>query len=368
MQRFKSILVVVDEGTENRAVVERAVILAQRNQAHLTIANTVKALPPQVPRPTTPEPPVEDQELGIDIVEEWPPVDGLPSMPQQPLPPEKPLTEEPEGAGEPAPEATVVIREHIVEEESQRLEQWVDFVQRSGVPVTGKILYGTPFLEIIREVLRNEHDLLMTAPGGRGGLRERLFGSTAMHLLRKCPCPVWLVRDPLPEPHTCILAAVDPAPPDEEQYAINIKIMDLATALARRQKCKLVVVHTWTFPAEQSLRSGYLVASGELDGWLRKTHDLHRRRLTELLRRYPLQDLETQVYMLKGEPGRLIPEVAERVGVELIVMGTVSRTGVAGLLMGTTAERILRRVGCSVLAVKPDGFVSPVTLEEPLEV
>ena len=68
MQRFKNILVVVDEKTENRVVVERAVILAQRNRARLTVVNTVRELPRQAPVPDVPEPLVD-----IDIVEEWPP-------------------------------------------------------------------------------------------------------------------------------------------------------------------------------------------------------------------------------------------------------------------------------------------------------
>jgi nucleotide-binding universal stress UspA family protein len=68
--------------------------------------------------------------------------------------------------------------------------------------------------------------------------------------------------------------------------------------------------------------------------------------------------------MLKGEPGDLIPKLAARMEVELIVMGTVSRSGVAGFLIGNTAEMILRRVRCSVLTVKPDGFVTPVRLDD----
>ena len=46
----------------------------------------------------------------------------------------------------------------------------------------------------------------------------------------------------------------------------------------------------------------------------------------------------------------------------VIVMGTVCRTGVAGLLIGNTAEVVLQQAECAVLAVKPDGFLSPVTL------
>jgi nucleotide-binding universal stress UspA family protein len=45
-------------------------------------------------------------------------------------------------------------------------------------------------------------------------------------------------------------------------------------------------------------------------------------------------------------------------------MGTVARTGVRGFIMGNTAETILEQIVCSVLAIKPPGFVTPVTLEE----
>jgi universal stress protein E len=360
MQRFKSILVVIDEKTENRVVIERAVTLAQRNQARLMVVNTVKELPHQATLPLVPELPADVPEplVDIDIIEDWPP-DA-----DRPPPPPVALNEWLHEAEMPVKEATVVIRERIVEEESQRLEKWVDFVRRSGVPVTCKMLYGIPFLEIIREVLRNEHDLVMTTAEGRVGLKEKLFGSTALHLMRKCPCPVWVIQSSQPEWSSRILAAVDPTPVDEEQYAVSVKIMDLATALARRQQSELLVVHTWTLAVEHSLRSGSHAPSSEVDSWVRGARDLHRRRLTQLLQPYAMEDLEHQVYLLKGEAGRLVPELAAAKEVELIVMGTVSRTGVAGLLIGNTAEKILRQVDCSVLTVKPDGFVTPVRLDE----
>lgn len=59
----------------------------------------------------------------------------------------------------------------------------------------------------------------------------------------------------------------------------------------------------------------------------------------------------------------MIPKLAQAKEVDLIVMGTVSRAGIAGLLIGNTAEKVLRRVDCSMLTVKPEGFISPVKLE-----
>ena len=48
--------------------------------------------------------------------------------------------------------------------------------------------------------------------------------------------------------------------------------------------------------------------------------------------------------------------------IELLVMGTVARAGISGLITGNTAEKLLPQIPCSVLAVKPSGFKSPVTL------
>ena len=72
------------------------------------------------------------------------------------------------------------------------------------------------------------------------------------------------------------------------------------------------------------------------------------------------------VHLLHDEigPGRAISELAKKQDVDLIVMGTNARTGVFGALMGNTAEQVIDRIECSVLAVKPDDFVSPVTLPD----
>ncbi len=62
----------------------------------------------------------------------------------------------------------------------------------------------------------------------------------------------------------------------------------------------------------------------------------------------------------RGQPEQLIPALARQVKADLVVMGTLGRAGIAGLLMGNTAEAILDQLTCSVLAIKPPGFVSPV--------
>jgi len=100
--------------------------------------------------------------------------------------------------------------------------------------------------------------------------------SGVMHLLRKCPVPVWMMR-PSQARKLRILALVDPDPEDPVRNRLNDLVLELATSL---------------------------------------THH-------------------------------------------------VARTGLSGLIMGNTAETILGSVRCSVLAVKPQGFVTPVKPARP---
>ncbi len=64
--------------------------------------------------------------------------------------------------------------------------------------------------------------------------------------------------------------------------------------------------------------------------------------------------------MTTRRPSRAIQSGVEELDADLLVMGTVSRGGVAGLLMGNTAERLLDRVDCSLLTIKPADFISPI--------
>jgi nucleotide-binding universal stress UspA family protein len=72
--------------------------------------------------------------------------------------------------------------------------------------------------------------------------------------------------------------------------------------------------------------------------------------------------LRPKVHLVKGKPSIDIPLMVKKYNVDLIVMGTVARTGIPGFIIGNTAESILEQVRCSVLAIKPDGFKSPIIL------
>jgi universal stress protein E len=164
------------------------------------------------------------------------------------------------------------------------------------------------------------------------------------------------------ERYAQILAAVDTDPDDDSKDALNSTIMELATSLAQPEQSELHVVHAWTMYGEHLLRGRGRVPEQQMATWLHETKDRHQLTLDGLLGKYDVTNLAHRIHLVKGEAASVIAKLAREKQVDLIVMGTVCRSGTAGFFIGNTAEKILRDVDCSVLTVKPEGFVSPVTV------
>ena len=305
MKRFKKILIWVQDGSAPDIAVERGVAIARETGATLTLAHAVE----------------EPQRL-------------LKMLYRQ--------------AGE--------LHGMMVHEWKEQLEGVAEPLRAEGLAVEVRVLEGKPYLAFIREVLREGHDLILKrAHGDKDG---PFFGSSDMHLLRKCPCAVWLVRPGAPVALR-ILAAVDPDPRDD---ALNTAILEVASTLALMRGGTLDVVHAWELMAESLLASR--VDAGELKRYRREARQQAAGEMDDLLKRVNLALQEDRLHLINGYAGTAIPEWVEQHDVGLLVMGTVCRVGIAGFLIGNTAESVLSRVRCSVLTLKPAGFVTPVELED----
>lgn len=353
MKRFRNILVVFNSKTDNRALFNQAVELAQRNHTGLTVIDVIEEISSGQYSDAS------VGQIGVKLQPQFPIIEVLSSETSISVVPDLPnenLRRNTTG--------TVIdqinIQELITRTEQLKLGQYVDAIKQTGIEVTSKTEVGIPFIKIIQTVLQNEHDLVMVTAEGGSKTKETLFGSTTMHLMRKCPCPVWVIKPGQPRHFNRILAAVDLVKGDRERAALAEKIMQLATSLARSQQSELLVMHTWNLFGESILRGRGGISDEEIEKLLQETRDDHRQWLIELIQQHTLENLKTAVYLLKGDPGALICNLAQVKEVDLIVMGTVSRAGLSGLLIGNTAEKVLQQVKCSMLTVKPEGFVSPV--------
>jgi nucleotide-binding universal stress UspA family protein len=323
VKRFSNILLVLDERTDYSAALKRGTALASENQARLTVCTVVDTVP---------------SELRMGVI-------GI--TPRE-------------------------VLDVVTAEKRSWLEDTVRPVATAGVSIDGKVLIGKPFIEIIRQVLRYDHDLIIKSAEPGNDLREILFSSTDKHLMRKCPCPVWIVKPTERQKYLRILAAVDQDPEEPAKDALNRQILEMSTSMALAQSSEVHIVHAWEVFGESLLRSHkWDFSEADFEAMLDEEATCRRRWLETLLEHYGAS-AETNsddvpgpgLHVVKGPAERVIPELARELAVDLVVMGTVARTGIDGFFMGNTAESILGELECSVLTVKPPGFTSPVTLED----
>jgi len=131
-----------------------------------------------------------------------------------------------------------------------------------NIEVTSKVLTGILFLEVIYEILRNDHDLVFKLVESRG-LLDRIFGSDDMHILRECRCPVWLVKPSSPKSYQKILAAVDvddsyPIEELDSRHLLNLQTLEIATSLTLSESAELHIVHVWGAIGEGAMRYGFI--------------------------------------------------------------------------------------------------------------
>ncbi|MEW8205550.1 MAG: universal stress protein, partial [Candidatus Thiodiazotropha taylori] len=82
----------------------------------------------------------------------------------------------------------------------------------------------------------------------------------------------------------------------------------------------------------------------------------HKRKLQALLENYGMSTDDSAVKLVHGDASKVIHQLSDSLNADLIVMGTVGRTGVPGLFIGNTAEDVLQTTKASILAVKPPNF------------
>lgn len=310
MQRFKNVLVYM--GTEeNGAAINRAVRLANENHAKLTFIDVIKPMPPA---------------LGFN-------------------------------SGGPQ---SADVQDLIVEEHLHRLGQIIHQCDGSGLDIRTVVKTGDPAVEIVRQVIRKQHDLVIKTADGLSTV-GRLFGSVARSLMRLCPCPIWVLKPEIHGELDQVLAAVDVDADDTKHADLNRSIVSIAGSIASRENANLHVVCAWDLWMESSLRRH--AGNDEIDSLATSHEQRTTKALDQLLQQAGL-DCNITTHISRGAPTRVIQSVADRIEADLLVMGTVCRTGVAGFMIGNTAESLLTDLTCSVLALKPVGFKSPVELSD----
>ncbi len=117
-------------------------------------------------------------------------------------------------------------------------------------------------------------------------------------------------------------------------------------------------MHAWSVPAEALIRSK--LGAERTQAFLDQQRELAQEQLEALIDESGLRDAIAGVHLPAGNPAAAVPDLAEALDADLVVLGSAGRNGLAGILIGSTTEAIVTRLARSVAVVKPAGFVSPV--------
>lgn len=242
------------------------------------------------------------------------------------------------------------IRDSILEENLADLEMRLRPIHEAGVSATAEARWGTPFVEVLREVVAGDHDLVVKTATRRGEGGPYVLGPTAMHLVRKCPCPVW-VKLPKPGPSRRVLAVLDPTDGSEAQDELNRRIVVLAATLARNLGGDWHAARIWDSPVaglSEAVRPGAVEAALS-----RRVADVAGAEVDRALSGCSEARDSGRVHLLRGLARDVLPRFAKREGFDIVVMGAVGAEADAGVLISESAEAVLQRIGCSVLVCKP---------------
>lgn len=251
-----------------------------------------------------------------------------------------------------APEQMKQAREGYLQQHRQWLEQQAEHQRKKGVEVTCEVVWvQRPYEEILHYVNEMPVAMIIKDAHEESLLKRVFFTPLDWQLLRDCPVPVHLVteaRNPLPQR---VLAIVDVLRSEEQDLRFNDQIIDAAVRLAEQCNARLELLHAydWSAVYAPGMGFGVLPVATGLDHIMGETE---KDAFEALADRHGVP-VDCR-HFIEGVPVPTICAFATKHLTDVIVMGTVQHGGLDKLL-GSTAEHLLHRAPCSVMAIKPTG-------------
>ncbi|MCG6201349.1 universal stress protein UspE [Psychromonas antarctica] len=247
----------------------------------------------------------------------------------------------------------------VIKENRDWLKELALPYEEKGLKIDKQVVWHSrPFQAVILEVLKNNHNLVIKSTHPHSKLSAILFTPTDWNLLRKCPVPLLLVKQQQWTEKGNILCAIDcKSIQDEEHHQLNQQILSEAKAIAEILNVNIHIVNAYPSPPMNIMLELPEFDPVNYEDGLKK---FHRKTLTEYAQQYAIPEQNT--HLKQGLPEDVISEVANDINAQLVILGTVGRSGLSATLLGHTAEQVIDNLNCDLLALKPQGFISPIKL------
>jgi universal stress protein E len=247
------------------------------------------------------------------------------------------------------------MRAMVIKEKQVWLDNIIEKLN-SEVEITSLVVWhNRPFEAIIKQVIEHKYDLVIKGTHQHDKFKSVVFKPTDWHILRKCPSPVLLVKEHQWPKNGNILAAVNVGSDEAEHLSLNNEISQKATQLAKLIEANVHLVNSYPgTPVNIAIEIPEFDSSEYNVAMLNH----HQEAMNEHATKFGINPINTHIE--EGLPETVIEQVAQEIDAELVILGTVGRTGISAALIGNTAEHVIDQLNCDVLALKPDGYISPL--------
>ena len=243
-----------------------------------------------------------------------------------------------------------IFEREIRRNSDSRLRQTIADMNATDINVKYETLLGEAFVEITHAVQQEGYDLVLAGTRGHTKWEEFFVGGTAKRLIRKCPASVWIVKAEHADPPKVVLSPTDFSDVSRKAVLEGMWVAEKANADFHL----LHVMDSCDIP--EAIASTSAQASANCQ----EVNERATQRLDEFIGTLGIDRNRIRTHLSFGTPWKEVQHLVHTLKVDLIAMGTVGRSGIQGLFLGNTAERVLATCDCSILTTKPDGFVSPI--------
>lgn len=248
------------------------------------------------------------------------------------------------------------MRQTVINDRKVWIEERIKAIGASVEDIDIKVIWhNRPFEAVIDQVIDHGFDVVFKGTHEHDKLKSVIFTPTDWHLLRKCPCPLLLVKDHSWPANGNILAAVNVGSDEDEHQSLNQIITEEAKHLANIISANVNLVNSFPgTPVNIAIEIPEFDASQYNDTMLQH----HKDAMAKHADTYAIDRERT--FVKEGLPEDVIESLSQELDAELVILGTIGRTGLSAALIGNTAEHVIDRLNCDVLALKPAGYVSPL--------
>ena len=248
------------------------------------------------------------------------------------------------------------MRQAVIKDRELWISELTEHHRAAGLNIVIKVVWHSrPFEAIVHAVLEDNYDLVIKGTHDHDVLKSMIFTPTDWHVLRKCPCPVLMVKDHDWPQGGNIIAAVNAGSEQEHHLSLNQRVIAKALQMATMLNASTHLVNA--FPGTPvNIAIEIPEFNPQEYNSTMKAH--HAEAISALAEKCRIA--ASHCHVNEGMPEDVLPQLASELDAEIMVIGTIGRTGLSAAIIGNTAEHVIDRLDCDVLAIKPDNFVSPM--------